>query len=422
MSSSHCSLERFIIIRVVFASIVIISLASIILFINPPGVWGTVCAFLLVLCVCSYFSIQTYLVITKMVSRFDEHAKMLSIGNYGDIPGTIFNAGVARKLDQTLSSLTSKFDQRKLKYDERVLMIYQLIDHLNTPIAVFNSRNHLVYFNESFSSIHQVNLNTKVKVHADSIGLKKEFGKWHYERPGWEIRSSSFVAEDAESDLLVFVNIDTALREKEMNSWSNIIRILTHEINNSLTPISMLSEGLKNAKSEEKKNEALAAISDRCHHLKDFVARYSSVAKPYTPKLALFSPYELSARISIMYSQVDIKIMPNIKDAMYADLPFIEQVCINMVKNSIEAGASNITMRIEELEKQYTIVIIDDGDGISNLENLFVPLYTTKENGQGIGLSFCRKIIDAHNGTITVENGEVKGVKFEIFIPKKERD
>lgn len=348
---------------------------------------------------------------------------MVLNGNYGDHSFSRFTEGCVGDIYTALFHLSDTLASSKSTYDQNIFIIYRLIDQLNTPIAVFNQFSNLVYFNEAFSSIYEVNPHTKVKPNSSALGLQKIDGTWEYASPSgeWEIRHSTFVTNEDTHELLVFVNISSPLREKELSSWNNVIRVLTHEINNSLTPISTLSGSLSDRVDDPRHKQALLAIRERCHHLRDFVARYSTVVRPFKPTLENVNLNRIVHRISYLYPEVIIE-KHDIDCTVIADPALIDQVFINLIQNAKEAGAENISLTFTALSSGIKIDMTDDGSGISNIDNIFVPLYTTKKDGQGIGLSFCKNIINEHHGSISVKNNAEKGVTFTIFLPCSQKN
>jgi len=216
--------------------------------------------------------------------------------------------------------------------------------------------------------------------------------------------------------LLVFVDIEPALREGQLHAWQQIIRVLSHEIRNSLTPVSSMAETLAEKCLIERDKKILNVITERCLHLQSFVDRYSTLSDKLNLNKQLISVKDLSSSLKSLFNQYPIEIDSTV-DTIWADITLFEQVLINLIKNAKEAQASKVTINISEVEQHCIIEIIDDGHGFNNLDNLFVPLYSTKSGGQGIGLSFCRNVIEQHQGIIELENNENKGVTIMIILP-----
>nr|WP_269783320.1 HAMP domain-containing sensor histidine kinase [Marinibactrum halimedae] len=191
-----------------------------------------------------------------------------------------------------------------------------------------------------------------------------------------------------------------------------------HEIRNSLTPISTIAEGLSERATSERDKNALALISDRCVHLQSFINRYASLSRKINLVYQDISVARLAARVQGLFSDQKPETVFNVQ-SIWADQTILEQVLINLVKNAWEAGAHKVILEFSEDNSQSIIKVIDDGHGFTNLENLFVPLFSTKQDGQGIGLSFCRNIIEQHRGSISLVNNCTKGVTVTLTLPLK---
>ena len=197
--------------------------------------------------------------------------------------------------------------------------------------------------------------------------------------------------------------------------------MLGHEIRNSLTPVSSLAESLSTKLESGREKQALSVISERCIHLQDFVNRYSSLNQKLNLNLEAIDIERFTEKLRALFPERQLSIQAKAK-LLNADPTFIEQVFINLLKNAYEAGASQIDIRFEESKKHSLITVTDNGQGFANTENLFVPLFTTKPQGQGIGLTFCRNIIEQHNGSIDLTNNTTKvnkgkGVTVNIQLP-----
>jgi nitrogen fixation/metabolism regulation signal transduction histidine kinase len=211
---------------------------------------------------------------------------------------------------------------------------------------------------------------------------------------------------DSQRRLVVALkDVSMLMQRQEMEAWQQLIRVLTHEIMNSLTPIISISETLTN------ENEAFAVINRRCHALLDFVESYRQLTRIKIPERATFPINELLEHIKGLYPQIKTQG----EGLLTADRAQLEQVLINLIKNAYESGATKVEVSANESE----IRIHDNGSGMSPdvVDHAFIPFFTTKPNGTGIGLSLCRQIILKHGGTIRMESEEGKGTTFIITLP-----
>lgn len=250
------------------------------------------------------------------------------------------------------------------------------------------------------------------------LNLTKRDNKWQLDKQSqqWQISQSEFIDDGQTHQLLVFTNVESVKRESQQTAWQQIIRVMSHEIRNSLTPVSSLAESLATRSSSDRDQKALALIHERCHHLQDFVSRYSSLSQQFSLEPKQIATAQLQERLSGLFNTQQLQIDSQCQ-WIWADQTFIEQVLINLIKNSVEANSEHIQLLIRQAGQHNEIIIIDNGHGFANLDNLFVPLFSTKSQGQGIGLNFCRNIIEQHQGSITLENNKEAGVTVTIKLP-----
>jgi len=242
--------------------------------------------------------------------------------------------------------------------------------------------------------------------------------------------------------LVSFQNIKTELDEKELDSWQKLIRILNHEIMNSITPITTLSTTIKKSltRKDTKENSpetneeliadtvnGLSLIEERGKGLISFVQKYRSLSTAIKPNIEKVKVAKLISNVTTLLSSdlENEKIICDVIKAsedyeIWADEKLIEQVLINLIKNSIHAIHSRRTKSLiiatSKINGKITIEVADSGKGIpaNELENIFIPFYTTKENGSGIGLSLSRQIMRLHKGSIKVSSAQNVGTTFTL--------
>lgn len=377
----------------------------------------------------SVFSFRKRLTLT--FERALLHIEAVRQEDYNQHAKADFSEGCVGEFHYQLKALSADLLANKSRYDQHVFLVYQLIDQLNTPILVFNQQNMLTYANGAFSHLYQqpwqmFRLASPKLLGLKKVALKNQPEKRHYiltdndKNNQWQISQSEFIDQGQTHQLLVFTNIESALRASQLNAWQQIIRVMGHEIRNSLTPVSSIAESLAMRNDNKRDQQALALISERCHHLQDFVSRYSSLNQTLNLTLKKFDIIALVERLQGLFVEENLSIVSS-SQFLLADETFIEQVLINLIKNASEAGAKTIKVNFYQQNDTSLIDVIDDGHGFANVENLFVPLYSTKPEGQGIGLSFCRNIIEQHQGSIRLVNNETEhggvGVSVHLSLP-----
>lgn len=246
----------------------------------------------------------------------------------------------------------------------------------------------------------------------------------------WELRRSVVRQEGYPLQLLALSDLSRALREEERQAWKRIIRVLSHEINNSLAPIKSISGSLQSmlGRTElpedvgEDVERGLAVISSRAEALGRFMASYAKLARLPKPDLGDVRVPALVRRVAHLETRLDVEVMDGEDLTIQADPDQIEQALINLVRNAVdatlEAGGSSVTLRWLSRQGRLHLLVEDQGPGLPETGNLFVPFYTTKQGGSGIGLVLSRQIAEGHGGTLELENrGEGRGARARMVLP-----
>lgn len=234
----------------------------------------------------------------------------------------------------------------------------------------------------------------------------------------WEIRRGTFRQGGLPHHLLVLSDVSQPLREQERQAWQRLIRVLGHELNNSLAPIQSLAGSLESLVSREERpadwredmRRGLAIISARAEALSRFTGAYAKLARLPHPSPIPVELGALLARVAVLESRLPIRIAPGPPLTVSADADQLEQLLINLLRNAVDAaletgGAVEAGWaRVNGTPARAEIWVADGGPGLSNSANLFVPFFTTKPQGSGIGLVLSRQIAEAHGGTLTLEN------------------
>jgi two-component system nitrogen regulation sensor histidine kinase NtrY len=417
------SLERYLIGSLVVVMILIIGLWGVILGYAQFPPWDISVILGLSTAVISVVMVKFYHKIMATYDRGLLHIESMRVEDYNQYARASFSHGQVALFHQQLKELSIHLSNQKSRYDQHAFLVYQLIDQLNTPILVFNQKNQLSYGNGAFTRLYDQPWQMFRHASPKLLGLERQNHHWKFKdkTSTWQISQSEFIDDGETHQLLVFTNIELAMRASQQTAWHQIIRVMGHEIRNSLTPVSSLAEGLAVRAQNDRDKNALALISERCHHLQDFVSRYASLSQQFNLNPTQVNVTSLCERLSGLFNS-NILTYQQSTDWIWADHPFLEQVLINLMKNSLEANATSLVLSITEKHQKTQIKITDNGHGFANLDNLFVPLFTTKTQGQGIGLSFCRNIIEQHNGTIKLENRkDAQGVLIEICLPTQSR-
>ena len=243
-----------------------------------------------------------------------------------------------------------------------------------------------------------------------------------------ELRRSTFRRDGKPHQLLVFADLSRALREEEQQAWQRIVRVLSHEINNSLTPIKSIAHSIRRMLSRvpdlprgDEIQEGLNLIETRSGSLGRFLRAYAQLARLPKPQQRPVQIGQIAHRIAELENRLSVKVAASDDVEINADPDQIEQLLINIVRNAVDAtletgGGVFIDWKSDDGALQLTVE--DEGPGLPDTSNLFVPFFTTKPAGSGIGLALSRQIAEAHGGTLVLENRtDAKGCRAILRVP-----
>jgi two-component system nitrogen regulation sensor histidine kinase NtrY len=245
----------------------------------------------------------------------------------------------------------------------------------------------------------------------------------------WGVRRSTFREEGLPHELLVLTDLSRTLREEERRAWQRIVRVLGHEMNNSLAPIKSLAASLESLMRRDPlppdwKDDAssgLHSIASRADSLSRFLQAYTRLTKLPPPQKQHVDLGELVQRVVDLEPRLKVKVVPGPKTVIRADAAQIEQALINLVHNAVDAALETpgeVSIGWREKEDAVEIFVQDEGPGIMNPANLFVPFFTTKPEGSGIGLPLSRQIAEAHDGSLALTNRkDGKGAEALLRLP-----
>ena len=245
----------------------------------------------------------------------------------------------------------------------------------------------------------------------------------------WGMRRGVFREQGLPHQLVVLTDLSQALREEERQAWQRLLRVLGHELNNSLAPIRSIAGSLVQLISRDPLPEdwhddmqaGLGVIAGRSESLSRFMEAYSTLARLPQPKLRPMDAGEWIRQAVSLETRQKVVLVPGPKVAFPGDPDQLSQLLINLIRNAVDAASETsggVTLGWRRNGSYLEVWLEDDGPGLPPTSNLFVPFFTTKPGGTGIGLVLSRQIAEAHGGTLTLENRKAgKGCEATLRLP-----
>ena len=339
-------------------------------------------------------------------------------------------------LCQLYNETADKLRQEKQWLHQRELMLDKVLHTSPDVLVLVNDRQQVIFSNyqarqffnktqklEGFT-VEQLLCGMPESLNDTMLGNKEGLFTLPYisgERQTWHMATGSLLLNNQRHYLYIFKQMTRELNRQEVMVWKKVIRIISHELNNSLGPISsMLHSGqlLSQKQDDERLERVFKTIEERIDHLNQFVQGYGKFAKLPSPTV---TDIDVSKLIEQLKQQYYFK--PEIGDnvLLSGDEMQIEQMLINLLKNSHESGSApnDIELSIVSEPAGVVIKLQDQGKGMTDsvMTNALIPFYSTKTNGSGLGLALCREIVEAHHGNITVYNRKPNGLCVTVLLP-----
>ncbi len=245
----------------------------------------------------------------------------------------------------------------------------------------------------------------------------------------WEVRCGSFRQGGLPHRLIVLSDVNVPLRQQEREAWHRLIRVLGHELNNSLAPIKSIAGSLETIAGQDPlpsdwrddMRRGLGIIASRTDALSRFTTAYTALARLPRPNLQEVDLSTLVGRAARLETRKPIAVQPGEPITLRADPDQLEQLLIILMRNAVDAAletGGNVQVSWHQNSHRVSVFVDDDGPGLANPSNLFVPFFTTKPQGSGIGLVLGRQIAEAHGGTLTLEaRVGAKGARATLTLP-----
>lgn len=329
--------------------------------------------------------------------------------------------------------------QERQSLYQRELLLDKMVNASNVVSVLLNHRQQIIYLNHAAKSFFDNNNEVIGLYWQDAVQALPEqlqditnktsaivsLTDEQKMTQDWLLSTHHFKLHGASHKLLLLKPITDELQAQETQVWKKVIRVINHELNNSLAPISSMCHSgniLAEQLSNPMLNRVFDTISGRISKLSEFIDSYSRLARVSQPQRQAYNLINSVKSIQALY---DFELSYQSEAlGVFADHSQLEQVYINLIKNAKEAnqdsGSTNpIQVVITQQDKMLVTQIIDSGSGMTEqqLMQAFLPSYSTKENGSGIGLAVCKEIIENHNGHIKLINNPSSGLTVEVYLP-----
>ena len=346
-----------------------------------------------------------------------------------------------------INTLADILTEQRIQTIEAAALLRRVVDEIDVPIFTFDPDRALRLMNAAGERLLQQASARVLGRTASELGLDACFEapnttlvNLSYSTPNarWMVRKRSFRQNGVPHTLIVLSDVSRALREEERSAWQRLIRVLGHELNNSLAPIMSIAGSLATRLPqldlpEQTKSDfqrGLDIIESRTASLHRFMQSYRRLATMPSPKLQSVELRSLAERVAVLETRLPVTIMQGPDVALSIDPDLIEQMLINLVRNAVDsaleqantsAGAeSEVVLRWEQNDTTVKLIMEDNGIGLLNPSNAFVPFYTTKQGGSGIGLVLSQQIAEAHGGTIELANRkDARGCIVTVQLPQR---
>jgi nitrogen fixation/metabolism regulation signal transduction histidine kinase len=417
------------------------------LFFTPLS--GYLIAFILLILaiLCMYAIVASHINAEYQVRTLANLIESMIDGDY-TLRGRVHTNRAYQELLHLINNLSETLATHKIEAKESRLLLERIMEQMDAMVLATDEKGFVVMANASANKLILGNSEQPNKIQLASSILGAEIVNAHsgiieFNTLSLEAKRAqdtqlkgehflvkeTFLSEGKRHQLYFLTNAERLLMEKERKAWQSLLRVLSHEMNNSLTPIAAISETMKkklnkplDAQNKASLLEGISIINERAESLSTFIASYSQLSHLAKPNDSTFELTMLINRIAGLFPKVHFSLSERCDISITADKQQLEQVFINLFKNAMEAMShletKNLFIDYKQDEKWGSISIKDNGTGISNSDNLFVPFYSTKNQGCGIGLALCRQIMFNHNGLINLTNNELgSGVTARLSLP-----
>jgi nitrogen fixation/metabolism regulation signal transduction histidine kinase len=365
-------------------------------------------------------------------------ATALRQGDFGFRGRSGVRDGAFGSLVLELNALAETLREQCLDEMEAVALLRNVLGEIDVAVFAFDDRQRLRMLNGAGERLLGTTAEDAMGTEAGRLGLAacledEPDRTLALDLPGgsgrYEMRRGSYRQLGRPRRLVVLSNVSRALRAEELAAWKRLIRVMSHELNNSLAPIRSLAGSLGRIVDNdpppdgwrEDLRTGLRVIGSRADALNRFIGAYAALAKMPQPRREIVQVEPLVRRVAGLENRVPVTVDDGPDATIDADRDQVEQLLINIVKNGADACSEtggSVRIGWEVAGDRLVLRVVDEGPGLSDTANLFVPFFTTRPEGTGIGLVLCRQIAEAHGGGITLENRDgASGCVARVTLP-----
>ena len=397
-------------------------------------------AVLLTIAVLVYLAAVTSTLIENLIRPLQTLSNVVASLREGDYSFRARGAGAhdaLGELSAEINALADLLQRQRVRSLEATALLARVLEVMHTPLFAFDRKNLLQLVNDAGLELLGLPHARCFGRSAQELGLEgllrapdQSVHSFAGRPARWMLRKAVFRQEGAPHTLLLLDDVSVPLQEEEQVAWKRLIRVLGHELSNSLAPIKSIAGSLR-ARAEQLTSDAavvndfrrgLGVVESRADALHRFVQSYRRLAQLPPPRMCDVDVAELLERVVLLERRVPIRVDAGPAVVMRADPDQLEQMLINLFANAADASLANGAQPVHATWKvagaSVQLIIEDSGLGIANPENLFVPFYTTKQAGSGVGLALAQQIARGHGGEIQLVNREdSEGARAIVRLP-----
>jgi nitrogen fixation/metabolism regulation signal transduction histidine kinase len=400
-------------------------------------------------CLMLYMALVAAALIEGMVRPLQTLSNVVSSLREGDYSFRARGAGSQDALSELaaeVNALADLLQKQRVRSLEATALLARILEVMSTPLFAFDRDDRLQLANNAGAellglpharcfdrSAHELGLEELLAAPDQTIHSFNANQKSLASPSRWLLRKATFRQDGAPHTLLLLADVSLPLQEEEQRSWKRLIRVLGHELSNSLAPIKSIAGSLlaraENLEADDATvhdfRRGLGVIESRADALHRFVQSYRQLAQLPPPQLKPVPLGPLLERVVHLEQRLPVQLDPGPSVVLHADPDQLEQMFINLLANAVDAslgnGAQPVSASWRVAGSTASVVIEDRGLGIANGENLFVPFYTTKPTGSGVGLALAQQIARAHGGEISLDNrDDGAGARAIVRLPVKQ--